>query len=149
MKDSKSIISHLVQQPYMKKFKQVQCYDRLLCLLPKSLTTMIKFLYNKNETLFFVLNNPCAKMEFNYKRNLIKSLLSQIVLHFPECQCLHVKDIQCFVSNQLEEKITPLVNHSMITYNERSDGTFDNRCSDETLHALFEHIREEIQTQIC
>lgn len=149
MKDSKSIISHLVQQPYMKKFKQVQCYDRLLCLLPKSLTGMIKFLYNKNETLFFVLNHPCAKMEFNYKRNLIKSLLSQIVLHFPECNCLHVKDIQCFVTNKMDNEETIFSINSQITYEERADGIFENACEDAKLHTLFEKIREEIQSRSC
>ena len=104
MKDSKSIISHLVQQPSMKKYEQMRCYDRLLSVLPKSFTSMIRFVYTKNETLFFVLNHPCAKMEFNYKRNLIKSLLKEINIRFPECTALHVKEIQAFVTNQKSEE---------------------------------------------
>ena len=69
----------------------MRCFERLLGLLPSSFTQWVKFLYIKNDTLFFVFHHPCAKMEFNYKRNLIKSLLSQMSLHAPECSSLHVK----------------------------------------------------------
>ncbi|MDD3343716.1 MAG: hypothetical protein PHR87_09095 [Sulfurospirillaceae bacterium] len=148
MKDSKTIISHLVQQPFMKKYEQVCCYERLLGLLPKNFTCMIRFLYTKNETLFFVLNHPSAKMEFNYKRNLIKSLLSQIKIHFPQCTCFDVNDIQCFVSNQAPiEALSPA--KSSITYNEQAHGNFENSCSDENLHQLFEDIRRQIQSLTC
>ena len=145
MKDSKSIISHLVQQPSMKKYEQMHCYDRLLSLLPKSFTSMIRFVYTKNETLFFVLNHPCAKMEFNYKRNLIKSLLSQVQAHFPECSCLQVKEVQAFVTNQKnDEEITLDVKKSEIFYPEQAMGAFETRCDDPKLCALFDAIKETI-----
>jgi len=149
MKDAKNIISHLVKHPSMKKYEQMRCYDKLLSLLPKNFTHMVRFLYTKDETLFFVFNHPSAKMEFNYKRSLIKSLLSQILLHFPECQCLHVKDIQCFVTNkpQTEEILEP--RNSDIFYEERADGAFENGCDDAKLRALFEDIRKAIQSQKC
>ncbi|MDD2384100.1 MAG: hypothetical protein PHN18_07910 [Sulfurospirillaceae bacterium] len=148
MKDSKTIISHLVQQPFMKKYEQAHCYERLLGLLPKSFTCMIRFLYAKNETLFFVLNHPGAKMEFNYKRNLIKSLLSQLKIHCPECSFLEVKDIQCFVTNlPVLESFTP--RESSITYNEQAQGSFENHCEEESLHRLFEEIRSHIHSKTC
>lgn len=145
MKDSKSIISHLVQQPSMKKYEQMRCYDRLLSLLPKSFTSMIRFVYTKNETLFFVLNHPCAKMEFNYKRNLIKSLLKEVYAHFPECSCLHVKEVQSFVTNQKNEEEALIVSaNSDIFYPEQATGSFETLCEDEKLRALFEAIKETI-----
>ncbi len=145
MKDSKSIISHLVQQPSMKKYEQMRCYDRLLSVLPKSFTSMIRFVYTKNETLFFVLNHPCAKMEFNYKRNLIKSLLKEICIRFPECTALHVKEIQAFVSNQPHETdILQNAYSSHISYPEQATGGFKIECEDPKLQALFQAIQETI-----
>lgn len=147
MKDSKSIISHLVQQPSMKKYEQMRCYDRLLSVLPKSFTSMIRFVYTKNETLFFVLNHPCAKMEFNYKRNLIKSLLKEINIRFPECTALHVKEIQAFVTNQKSEEESLIIGApSEIFYPEQADGHFESRCEDPKLQALFEAIKATIRT---
>jgi len=145
MKDAKSIISHLVQQPSMKKYAHMHCFERLLGLLPKSFTSLVRFVYTKNETLFFVLSHPAGKMEFNYKRSLIKSLLSQIIIHFPECDCLHVKEIQSFVTNQREKEI-PLSLSTHIPYEERATGTFTNHCQDPKLNALFEAIKETIST---
>ncbi len=149
MKDAKNIISHLVQHPSMKKYEQMRCYDKLLSLLPKNFTHMVRFLYTKDETLFFVFNHPSAKMEFNYKRSLIKSLLSQIILHFPECECLHVKDIQCFVTNKPQTEEILESKNSDIFYKERAEGDFENSCDDSKLRTLFEEIRKAIQSQKC
>lgn len=148
MKDAKSIISHLVKHPSMKKYEQMLCFERLLGLLPKSFTSMIKFIYIKNETLFFVLNHPSAKMEFNYKQSLIKSLLSQIIIHCPQCECLHVKDIKCFITNQKEDSASS-TNSSDITYKERACGEFENHCDDQKLKTLFENIKEIIKSNQC
>lgn len=149
MKDAKNIISHLVKHPSMKKYEQMRCYDKLLSLLPKNFTHMVRFLYTKDETLFFVFNHPSAKMEFNYKRSLIKSLLSQIILHFPECTCLHVKNIQCFVTNKPQTEEILESKNSDIFYEERADGIFENGCDDAKLRSLFEDIRKAIQSQKC
>lgn len=149
MKDAKNIISHLVKHPSMKKYEQMRCYDKLLSLLPKNFTHMVRFLYTKDETLFFVFNHPSAKMEFNYKRSLIKSLLSQIILHFPECECLHVKDIQCFVTNKPQTEEILESKNSDIFYKERAEGDFENSCDDSKLRTLFEEIRKAIQSQKC
>ena len=149
MKDAKNIISHLVKHPSMKKYEQMRCYDKLLSLLPKIFTHMVRFLYTKDETLFFVFNHPSAKMEFNYKRSLIKSLLSQIILHFPECECLHVKDIQCFVTNKPQTEEILESKNSDIFYKERAEGDFENSCDDSKLRTLFEEIRKAIQSQKC
>jgi hypothetical protein len=143
MKDAKSIISHLVQQPSMKKYEHMRCFERLLGLLPKSFTSLVRFVYTKNETLFFVLSHPAGKMEFHYKRSLIKSLLSQIISHFPQCDCLRVKEIQCFVTHQREKDVLPESN-AHITYEERATGNFPNDCCEPKLHALFEAIKETL-----
>ena len=146
MKDSNSIISHLIKQPSLKKYEQIHCYDRLLALLPKSFTSMIRFIYVKNETLFFVLNHPSAKMEFNYKRNLIKSPLKEFSLHFPNSGLEHIQEIKSFVTNKpLEADMPQSASFSAITYDEQSHGTFDSTCENPKLEALFNAIKKTIK----
>lgn len=143
MKDSKTIISHLKKHPSLKTLKQEECYEILIKLLPNSLTNFIKFMYTKNNTLFFVLNHPSAKMEFNYKRNLIKGLLNKLESFHPHCKCINLKEIKAFVSNKKMIKESKIV-ETKIFYPERSNGEFTNKTSNEKLHELFEQIREEI-----
>jgi len=144
MKDSKTIISHLKKHPSLKSLEKEECFDVLIKLLPKSLSNYIKFIYTKHDTLFFVLNHPSAKMEFNYKRNLIKELLKKIESFHPKCKYINLKEIKAFVSNRKnpieEEKI-----ETKIYYNERSNGNFLNNAKDKTLYLLFEEIRKEIE----
>lgn len=89
-------------------------------------------------------------MEFNYKRNLIKSLLSQMVIHAPECLLLNVTNIQCFVSHQTEKEEELFSQNGDIFYVEQASGSFENHCQNEELNALFEAIRCEIfKTHSC
>ena len=84
-------------------------------------------------------------MEFNYKRNLIKSLLKEVHAHFPECACLQVKEVQAFVTNQKSEEESLIVSaNSEIFYAEQATGNFETLCDDEKLRALFEAIKETI-----
>ncbi|WP_458701115.1 hypothetical protein ACKGJI_03195 [Sulfurospirillum sp. 1307] len=144
MKDSKTIISHLKKHPSLKTLQKSECYEALLELLPNSLSNFIKFIYTKHDTLFFVLTHPSAKMEFNYKRNLIKTLLNTLETFQPKCKCINLKEIKAFVTNkQVEEKIDK--NSSFIYYKERSSGKFENIAKNEKLYDLFEKIRKEIK----
>jgi len=147
MKDSKTIISHLKKHPSMKSLNQQECYDILIGLLPKSLTNSIKFLYTKHDTLFFVLNHPSAKMEFNYKRNLIKDILKKIVTFHPNCKCIDLKDIKAFVTNRKEPKVVES-KESKIYYIEESRAEFTNIAKDERLFELFEEIKKVIKSNI-
>ena len=147
MKDSKSIISHLVQQPSFKKCGQARHYEKLLALLPFSFTRGVKSLYTKDNILFFVLNHPNAKMEFNYKRNLIKSLLNELSLQDKQSPFHTIKELKCFVTNQPEQPNTTAQSNtfeSYIFYAEKAEGSFENSAQDPKLHALFESIRQQI-----
>ena len=143
MKDSQTIISHLKKHPSLKTLEQEECFDILIKLLPNSLSNFIKFIYIKNSTLFFVLKHPSAKMEFNYKRNLIKDILKRIENFHPNCKCINLKEIRAFVSNKKEPKIEP-PKDATIFYEERSHGDFKNIAQDEKINEIFEKIREEI-----
>jgi histone acetyltransferase (RNA polymerase elongator complex component) len=144
MKDSKTIISHLKKHPSLKTLEQEECFDVLIKLLPNSLSNFIKFIYTKHDTLFFVLNHPSAKMEFNYKRNLIKEILNKIEKFHPNCKCINLKEVKAFVSNKKELQEEKKI-ETRIFYEERSNGTFKNNTKNERLHTLFEEIRKEIE----
>jgi hypothetical protein len=82
-------------------------------------------------------------MEFNYKHNLIKSLLNKIKDIDLKCQIIEVDEIKSFVSNKIKP---PVINQKpLLTYKERSSGKFDNLASSDELKELFEKIKETIQ----
>ena len=144
MKDSKTIIYHLKKHPSMKILNQEECYNILMSLLPKSLTNSIKFLYIKHNTLFFVLNHPSGKMEFDYKLDLIKGLLKKLVNFHPKCKCIDLQYVKAFVSNK-KNPIEVALPQTKIYYTERSNGEFINSVKDEKLFELFEKIKNEIK----
>ena len=90
-------------------------------------------------------------MEFNYKRNLIKSLLKEVHARFPECSCLDIKEVQSFVTNQKSEEEALIISaNSEIFYVEQATGEFETLCENEKLRALFEAIKETIvQNRSC
>jgi hypothetical protein len=143
MKTAQEIISHLINKPQNSKIIQKGCIDKLISLLPPHLANAVMFTYIKNRTLFFVLNHPGLKMEFNYKHNLIKSLLNKIKDIDLKCQIIEVDEIKSFVSNKIKP---PVINQKpLLTYKERSSGKFDNLASSDELKELFEKIKETIQ----
>jgi len=105
---------------------------------------MIKFAYIKNDTLFFVLNHPGAKQEFDNNIQSIKSALKFV--RPKECEDFSINDIKAFVSHTLtprEEISKPTT--QLQTYPERATGAFKIKTKDEKLRTLLESIRELIK----
>ena len=109
---------------------------KFIDVLPLKFKKGIKFGYVKNQTLFFVLSHPVYKMEFEYNKADIKSLLKNF-------QIGDVNDIGFFVTNVIEKKQT--VEEADSLYKERSYGIFENKIKDEKLFKKFEKIREIIK----
>jgi hypothetical protein len=140
MKTSKEIISHIISKPQNSKIVQKGCIDKLISCLPPHLANAVMFTYIKNRTLFFVLNHPGLKMEFNYKHNLIKSLLNKIKDIDLKCKIIDVDNINSFVSNKIAP---PQKKIEILTYEERSSGDFKNYATG-GLQELFENIKKSI-----
>lgn len=136
MKNANEILTHLKYYPEFKKINTNITIERLIKSLPLKLNKGIKFGYIKNQTLFFVLTHPVYKMEFEYNKNLIKSLLK-------DANIANVNDIKFFVTNVIEKKET--INEEKVFYKERSFGIFENFCKDENLRKKFEEIRKIIK----
>ena len=111
--------------------------QKFIEVLPLKLKKGVKFAYVKNQTLYFVLTHPVYKMEFEYNKADIKSLLKNYKI-------ANVEDIGFFITNVIERKEEPQKPPSL--YVERSYGIFENKAKSEQIFKKFEKIREIIKT---
>ena len=137
MKKINEILSHLKNNPEFSKINTSFLIMKFIDVLPLKLKKGVKFGYVKNQTLYFVLTHPVYKMEFEYNKADIKSLLKKFKI-------ANVEDIGFFVTNIIEKKETKKTDEPL--YKERSYGIFENKVKDERLFRKFERIREIIKT---
>ena len=109
---------------------------KFIDVLPLKLKKGVKFGYIKNQTLYFVLTHPVYKMEFEYNKADIKSLLKNFKI-------ANVEDIGFFITNVIERKEEP--KEPTPLYIERSYGIFENKAKNEQIFRKFEKIREIIK----
>ena len=136
MKKINEILSHLKNNPEVRKINTSLLIMKFIDVLPLKLKKGVKFGYVKNQTLYFVLTHPVYKMEFEYNKADIKSLLKNFKI-------ANVEDIGFFITNVIEKKEKE--NEPILLYKERSYGYFDNKAKDEYLFKRFENIREIIK----
>lgn len=136
MKKINEILSHLKNNPEFSKINTSFLIKKFIEVLPLKLKKGVKFAYVKNQTLFFVLTHPVYKMEFEYNKADIKSLLKNFKI-------ANVEDIGFFITNVIEKKED--LKEPISLYNERSHGIFENKAKDEYLFKKFEKIREIIR----
>jgi hypothetical protein len=141
MKNAKNIIEHIIKRPSNKKILQKRCFERVKNALPPHFCNAIEFIYLKNQTLFFVLNHPGMKMEFNYKHNLIKNLLNKLKYIDENCSEIEVIDIKSFVSNKVFKKSEEKIERF---FKEKSTGEFKIESQNEELIKVFKNIQKEI-----
>lgn len=96
MKKASTILSHLSSQPQFRFLKQQYCYKKYLSLLTPKYQKAIAFIYIKEETLFIAVKHPGFKMELNYNRDLLKSVLTQLSEYDEACQNLIVEKVVIF-----------------------------------------------------
>jgi hypothetical protein len=137
MKKINEILSHLKNNPEFRKINTSFLIIKFIDVLPLKLKKGVKFGYVKNQTLYFVLTHPVYKMEFEYNKADIKSLLKKFKI-------ANVEDIAFFVTNVIEKKEEEKEQNPM--YIERSYGIFENRAKDEKIFKKFEKIREIIKS---
>lgn len=136
MKKINEILSHLKNNPEFSKINTSFLIKKFIEVLPLKLKKGVKFAYVKNQTLYFVLTHPVYKMEFEYNKADIKSLLKNFKI-------ANVEDIGFFITNVIEKKEDP--KEPLPLYIERSYGIFENRAKDEYIFKKFEKIRKIIK----
>ena len=143
MKDSQEVISHLYFSN-SQKLRQARCLNVLKALLPPRLGEAISYIYKNNQKLFIVIDQFGLKMEFNYKRDLIKSLLKSIHKESSLCEDLQECEIVISVSNKKREAAEERIRKH--AYPERAEGAFENLAQNEEIRDLIEKIRSTIKT---
>lgn len=154
MKQAKFIIDHISEGPLHSNFKKARCYKALTSFFPATIKDGIKFMYNKNNTLFIAFKHQGYWMEFNnylrkhqkeYKQNYIKKTLNSLAKLDPTCKCVLAESIKSFYMDSLLDEKT--FENTLPNYEERSKAEFKNNTNDKKLHKLFEQIREIICSQ--
>jgi len=143
MKNASSILSHISYQPQFRSIRKHICYRKFIQLLQPKFQKAIAFVYIKNSTLFVALSHPGYKMELNYNRDLLKSILNMICDNDKECEHLRVESVVVFNSKyyinkpQKDDKTDP-------KYIEISTADFAIESSDQDIIDKFEAIKKQI-----
>ena len=147
MKRANEILNKVKSNPYFKSVHKYSCFNKLLSSLPPRFQDAIAFFYIKNGTLFGGLSHPGYKMELNYNKDLIKSLLSQIATYDKDCKKVFegIDDVQFFVSKFYQQKDLKLDLNTIPFYQELSSGKFDIKVKNEKLKEIFLKIKEDIE----
>ena len=143
MQKVSTILSHLTHQPQFKFLLKHTCYQKFIELLPPKFKKAIAFVYIDNNTLFVALSHPGYKMELNYNKDLLKSLLNMMGKYTPSCNQLTANNVIIFNSKLHTPKPKP----SLPTdprYNELSSGDFQIFSKDTQLLDKFEAIKKII-----
>jgi len=142
MKNASDIINSIQNRPQFSKLSRYKCIGTIQRSFSSPLQKMIKFAYIKNNTLFFVLNHPGAKQEFD---NNIQSIKSALNFYNPqECNETLIKDIKAFVTHT-PNKVYTFKPKEPLLYRERSSGDFEINIKDEKLNALVQSIQKIIK----
>ena len=147
MKKAHTILSHIRNLPEFKLLKSHYCYQKFISLLNPRFKKAIAFVYLRDDTLFVALSHPGFKMELNYNKDLLKSLLSMLAKTDEKCQSMKASKVVLFNSKHLsiikEEKIESTIPY----YKEMALGEFSIESDDEELQNAFKKIKESIEKQ--
>ena len=140
MKNVKSILNHIF--PTSKKIEEHRCFSKILSLFPKNLKEHTIFCFKRDKTLFFVIDHPAIKMEFNYNQKLINELLNIAKKNVKECKDLDITGYKAFISNKISQKKSPIKKNQ--TYKEKSKGEFEVLTRNEEIKEILENIKKRI-----
>jgi len=144
MKKASSILSHLSSQPQFKFLKQQGCYKKYIGLLGAKYQKAIAFIYIKDDTLFIAVTHPGFKMELNYNKNLLKSVLTQLSKHDESCEMMTASKVVVFHSKYHPIKKEQETISTVPYYNELASIDFDIQSDDAELITKFEQIKKQI-----
>ena len=144
MKNVTTILSHLTSQPQFRLLKQQTCYKKYITLLSPKWQKAIAFVYIKEQTLFIAIKHPGFKMELNYNRDLLKSLLTQLSTYDSACATMRAKKVVIFHSKYHPVEETKPIRATVPYYEERAKGSF-TLPSNSKLNEAFIRIQNLIQ----
>lgn len=143
MKNASQIISSIQKKPQFRKLSTYGCIKKLQSTFVPAMQKMIKFGYIKNGILYFVLNHPAAKQEFDNNIQSIKSALKFVKPK--ECEDSGITDIKAFVTHTPTKNEEENFQHCTVVYKERAVGDFSIDIKDEKLNKLVHSIQKIIK----
>ena len=143
MENASSILSYLTHQPQFKSLRKHTCYRKFIQLLPRKFQQAIAFVYLDKSTLFVALSHPGYKMELNYNRDLLKSVLTLLGEHDETCSHMRAENIVIFNSKyHAPEQKEPL--SADPKYQELARADFIIQSDDQAIREKFESIKKRI-----
>ena len=144
MKKAHTILSHLSSLPQFKVLKRQECYQKYIKLLSPKWQKAVAFIYIKDETLFIAVTHPGFKMELNYNRDLLKSLLTQLNTYDSACEMMSASKVVVFHSkyHPIQKKVEDI--STVPYYAELASSDFEIQSQDADLKAKFAQIKERI-----
>ena len=152
MKDAKTIIRHIIDNPSYKELKNRSECGEFLKLLSLNHRRLIAFCYEKNGVLFFALFHPLGLQELKSDSSIkmLKGLLKIYSSVNFDGRLARVTDVKFFVTKHLKFKkpTDPYETKRFFTYAEPAKGEFVNLAKDEQIYAKFENIRRVIKQNL-
>lgn len=144
MKQANMILSHIQSLPQFKLLKSHYCYQKFISLLNPRFQKAIAFVYVRDDTLFVALSHPGFKMELNYNKDLLRSLLSMLATNDKKCQSMKASKVVLFNSKHLSIIKEKPIESTVPYYKEMARGEFTIASEDEALIEAFNKIRKSI-----
>ena len=138
------IIESITKKRQYRPLLPYGCYGRFINSLSPSLKRAISFIFVKNNALFIALSHPGYKMELNYNKDVIKSLLRVFVDINPQCEFMRVSKIVVFESKYSIVQDSEQIEDTIPRYSEMATGDFEVTIENEEIRRYFEKIREDI-----
>ena len=148
MKKVSIILSHLANQPQFKFLKQESCNKKYISLLSAKWQKAIAFIYIRDNTLFVAVTHPGFKMELNYNKDLLITILKQLSSYDKSCKKMSADSVIVFHSKYRsivkEEKKEQTVPY----YSELASENFEIKSDDSDLREKFKEIKKSIKEQL-
>ena len=145
MKNAHTILSHIINLPEFKLLKKHYCYQKFISFLAPRFQKAIAFVYLREDTLFVALSHPGFKMELNYNKDLLRTILSMLAKSDEKCQQMKASKVILFNSKHIsiikEKKIISTVPY----YQEMAYGDFTVESEDKELQEAFSKIKNSIR----
>jgi hypothetical protein len=145
MKKASEIVSHIINQPQFRYLKKHECFKRYISLLPAKWQNAVAFMYIKDNTMFIATNHPAFKMELNYNKDLLTSILIELKKYSKDCNTLEANNIIIFDSKYYNNKKNISKIDTVPYYHENATGVFEIRTQEITLKEKFENIQNSIK----
>jgi endonuclease IV len=148
MKKASTILSHIQSLPEFKLLKSHYCYQKFISLLNPRFKKAIAFVYVRDDTLFVALSHPGFKMELNYNKDLLKSLLTMLAKSDEKCKDMKASKVILFNSKHLSIIKEETIESTVPYYRELALGEFTIESEDEELQEAFNKIKKSIEKQL-